>query len=213
MNKQGAAAFVATGALALALAGCGGGDDAPEVTPAATQAAAEASPAATADPTEAAPSTGTREAPLAPGESRQVGSDSAWTVSLVSSNLDAAAAIQAADPYGPQPADGEAFVVGTFSVTVSGDQIAAQGSDLANEGADPGQSLTVTYVAADGTSYDGASGSMCYTQNMLYSQGAVFQDGAVVTGDQCVAVPVDKVPGGLWRVSNIVNDSVWFSAS
>jgi hypothetical protein len=48
---------------------------------------------------------------------------------------------------------------------------------------------------------------------MLYSQPAVYQDGATVTGDECVAVPADKVAGGLWRVANTANDSVWFAAS
>ena len=60
---------------------------------------------------------------------------------------------------------------------------------------------------------DGTSGTGCYTDDMLHSQGSVYDDGAVVTGDICVAVPTDKVPGGLWRVSNSVNDSVWIASS
>lgn len=45
---------------------------------------------------------------------------------------------------------------------------------------------------------------------MLYNQGAMYSD-ATVTGDVCLAVPVNKVEGGLWRVSNYQNDNVWMS--
>ena len=215
MNKQGVMAAVVTGALALALAGCSAEPESPEVTPAPV-AAAEKTPKVDPTPTPTAEpvvSVGTRQAPLAIGEARKISEASAWTVSLTASNLDAAAAIAAADEYAPKPAEGEVFVTGTFAVTVDAAKIAEQGADLANDGASPAQSVMVTYVAADGTSYDGMSGTSCYTTNMLYSQGAVFQDGAVVTGDQCIAVPADKVAGGLWRVSNLANDSIWFAAS
>lgn len=217
MRKQGVGAVAAAALIGVVLGGCGSTPASPEVTPApqaATEAAQDVTPTPTPTPTvEPVVSVGTREAPLAIGEARKVSEVSAWTVSLTASNPDAAAAIQAADPYATGPAEGETFVVGTFSVAVDAAKIAEQGADLANEGASPGQSLTVTYVAADGTSYDATIGTTCYTQTMLYSQGAVFQDGATVTGDECVAVPSDKVPGGLWRVSNMANESVWFAGS
>ncbi|RMI12517.1 hypothetical protein [Cellulomonas triticagri] len=215
MQKQGAAGVLAAGVLVLAMSGCSAGSGEPEVTPAPAVASETAvAPAETPTPTvEPAVSVGTREAPLAIGEARKVSEASAWTVALNATNLDAAAAIQAADEHAQAPAAGELFVTGSFTVTVDGAKIAEQGADLANDGASPGQSLTVTYVAADGTSYDGSSGTMCYTPSMLYSQGAVFQDGATVIGDQCVAVPADKVAGGLWRVSNLANESVWFATS
>lgn len=212
--------FAVGGLLVLSLAACGGDEQAPEVTPApvvSEEPAEREEEAATQEvapePEESAPTAGTREAPLALGEARKLSSASAWTVSAITSDLDAADAITAADEYAPTPADGETFVLGTFSIAVDGDAIAAQGMDLANDGADPWMSVWFEYVAADGTSFDGTSGTGCYTDDMLHSQGSVYDDGAVVTGDICVAVPTDKVPGGLWRVSNNVNDSVWIASS
>jgi uncharacterized Zn-binding protein involved in type VI secretion len=216
VSKQGARSFVAVGVLALALVGCSSTDDAPEVTPAPANAQEQQTETPTTTPTptaEPAASVGTREAPLAIGESRKVSDESAWTVALTASNLDAAPAILAADQYASGPAEGESFITGTFTITVDGAAIAAQGSDLANDGADPAMSLFMEYVAADGTSYDQTSGSMCNTQNSLWNQGAVFQDGASVSGDACIAIPTSAVQGGLWRVSNSVNDSVWFASS
>jgi len=205
------------GAAALVLAGCAGGGT-PEVTPSQETTAAEVEvtdepseePAETEEPP--APSVGTREAPLKIGEARKLADVSAWTVMLNSSNPDGATAIAAVDEYAPRPAEGEAFLIGSFSVTVEAAAIAQQGYDLANEGADPWQSLFFEYVAADGTSYDGASGSMCYTPTMLYNAGTLYQDGATATGDICVALPADKIPGGLWRVANSQNDNLWITA-
>lgn len=204
-------------AAAALLAGCSVGSGTPEVTP------SQESPAEVAEtetPTEEptieepeAPTTGTREAPLKPGESRKLSDESAWTLSLNSSNLDAAAAIMAADEFAQPPAEGEVFIVGNFSVGVDGEALAAQGVDLANDGADVWSSVGFTYVAADGTSYDGTTGTMCYTNNMIYNQGTVYQGGVTVSGDVCMAVPADKVAGGLWRAANMQNDNVWMSPS
>lgn len=207
------------GLTSFTLVACSGGTT-PEVTPAPASptpdATTDAAPTSAAEPSAAEPatSTGTREAPLAIGEARKLSPASAWTVALQASNLDATDAILAADEYAPRPADGEAFIVGTFAITVDGGALAAQGVDVANAGVQPWQSLTFQYVAADGsTSFDPFAGTMCSTGSDLYSQGSVFQDGAVVTGDVCIALPGDKVQGGLWRVSNSINDSVWIASN
>jgi len=204
------------GVVALVLAGCAGGGT-PEVTPSqetTTTAEAEAPEEPSEEPAETeepAPSVGTREMPMKVGEARKLADVSAWTIMLNGSNPDGATAIAAVDEYAPRPAEGEAFLIGNFSVTVEAAAIAQQGFDLANEGADPWQSLFFEYVAADGTSYNGASGSMCYTPTMLHSAGTLYQDGATATGDVCIALPTDKIPGGLWRVSNQQNDNLWIS--
>lgn len=209
----------------VALSACGA-DRSPEVTPAptiepTTETAAEVE--GTEEETESAEApvveetpeatVGDRTAPLAVGESRKLSNESAWTVSLQSSNLDAAADILAADEWAERPADGEVFVVGTFTVTVDGSALEAQGFDLANEGAEVWANLSIEFVGADGRGFDGLSGTMCYTQDMLYEQGTLYEDGASVTGDVCIAVPSEHVEGGLWRVSNMVNDSVWIDAA
>jgi hypothetical protein len=192
--------------MALALAGCAG-ESGPEVTPSQS---APAEPSPTPEPT--APTTGTREAPLKVGESRKLSDESAWTVQLNASNPDGAAVIAAENEYAPPPVAGEAFLIGNFSVTVDAAALASQGIDLANEGADPAINLIFEYVAADGTSFDGTSGSMCYTNGSIYNAGTLYADGTTATGDVCIAVPAEKVPGGLWRIANAQNDNVWISA-
>jgi hypothetical protein len=204
-------------AAAALLGGCSVAPGTPEVTPRQESPAEVAeTDTPTEDPATEAPevvTTGTREAPLTPGEARKLADESAWTLSLNSSSLDAAAAILAADEFAQPPAEGEVFIVGNFSIGVDGEALAAQGIDLANDGADVWSSVSFTYVAADGTSYDGSVGTMCFTDNMIYNQGTVYQGGVTVSGDVCMAVPADKVAGGLWRAANVQNDNVWMSPS
>ncbi len=201
---------LAVGAVAL-LVGCAS-SNAPEVTPAPSPSASASvseapspspSPEPTADP-------GSRDAPLALGETRLVAANSAFTVGVTASNLDAAAVIAAADSYAPRPAEGETFVLATVTASVSQAALAEQGLDLASEGARPGISLTVEYVSATGVSYTPFSGAnYCYTTNDFVSTNAVYNDGQAVTGDVCVVVPTADVPGGLWRISNSENSAVW----
>lgn len=205
-RSSGAVAFLLA---SIALSGCAG-ESTPEVTPAQTTESA-----ATEAPTEEAPSAtvGDREAPLALGEARKLSDESAWTVSLKESNLDAAESILTADEWAERPADGEVFVVGTFEISVDAAMLEAQGVDLANDGVDPWMNTSIEFVTADGKGHDGRSGTMCFTQDMMYDQGMVYEDGASITGDVCLALPADQVDGGLWRVSNTINDNVWISAS
>lgn len=225
---------LALGLAVLVTSSCAGTSQ-PEVTPAPTEAAdtedtevegdvdddrdeASGSDDSEVDDSEAdegepeLPTAGSRQSPLALGESRLVSEDSAWRVSILESNLDAASQILANDEWADEPAEGEVFVMARIQVEVVEDAIAAQGFDLANDGAEPWLSLFIEFVAEDGTSFDGSTGTLCYTDDMLYNQGSVYSDGALVTGDDCFAVPQGSVEGGLWRVSNSVNDSVWISS-
>lgn len=220
-------ARIILGAIAaIALSACTGAGT-PEVTPAPTEppteVAADVTPppseTPSPEPTEQASeepvvSVGTRETPLQLGESRKIATNSAWTVSITVSDLDAAEAIAAADEWAPKPEAGERFVVATLWVKVDGAAIEAQGFDLSNDGADPRASITVSYVAADGTSFNAYSQSWCITSNSFdEAVGEFFQDGAEGSGDVCIVVPEEKADGGLWRVSNSVNDSVWFHST
>ena len=210
MNRK----IVLVSLSALFLAGCSGAAT-PEVTPSPNAKTPEVTAEPTTEPepepteTEVAEPTGTRQAPLAPGEARKLSEESAWTVSLVATDLDAAPEMLAANEYLTPPAEGEAFVVGTFSILVDGESLAAQGLDVTNEGVDPWMSLSIEYVTASGTSYDTTAGSGCYTANMLYDQGTVYEGGVTVTGDECISMPAAEVEGGLWRISNSMNESVW----
>ncbi len=218
MNNRTVAALAL--AVLLALGACSSdAEGVPVVTPSpsASQSASpttDESAAPAEEPAAEAPTTGTREAPLAIGETRKFSEGSMWTIGLVASNLDAASAIRAEDEYAPQPAEGERFVVATLQVTADAAAGAAQGLDITSEGADPRSNVSVVFVAADGTSYETAGGSFCYTANDFNSvAGAVYQDGATVKGDFCIAVPAEKVDGGVWRVANYVNESIWISAT
>lgn len=146
-------------------------------------------------------------------ESRRLADDSAWTVSLESSDVDAAEQILSTDEWAEPPAEDEVFVVGTFKVVVDAKALERQGFDLSNEGAEPWASLFIEFVSDDGKSYDPGVGTVCYTDDMLYDQGSVYDDQAEVEGDVCLAVPSEHVDGGLWRVSNMENDNVWISPS
>lgn len=155
-----------------------------------------------------APTVGTREAPLALGENRKLANDSAWTVGVLASDLDAFEAVRSADPYQEAPEDGEVFVLANVSIETDAAALADQGHDI-SDGAEPGYSVLVEFVGNEGRSYDGTSGTWCYTDNLLTEAGVVYDDGVVVTGDVCIAVPEGEVEGGLWRLSNLVNDAVW----
>jgi hypothetical protein len=203
---------VLAGAAGLLLAGCVV-EQTPDVTPSQSTTTGSVSPGAPTSPddADAALSAGTREAPLSLGESRALSDDSAWTVRLNASTPDGASVIAAENEFAPPPVAGEAFLIGNFSVTVDAAALAQQGIDLANEGADPAWHLSFEYVAADGTSFDALSGTLCSTLSSIYSAGTLYADGTTATGDVCISVPEEKLHGGLWRVANIENDNVWIS--
>lgn len=205
--------FVALAAAAIAIlsvTGCSSSSTQPPVnTP--TPAAETPTPTPTPTPT-AEPTVGSRQAPLALGETRQITEDSAYIVGITAVDYDAWAAIQASDSHHDAPVEGSQYVVANVSLALNGDNLTAQGLDITNEGLEPGFALNYEYVAADGTSYDSIN-SECYTDNMLYSQGAVYDASIVTTGDVCVAIPSAALPGGLWRISNSQNDAVWVQGS
>lgn len=155
--------------------------------------------------------TGTRDAPLALGETRKISDGSAWIVGITGSNLDAADEVLDADPYQEGPSDGERFVVATLSVTVDAEALETQGFDI-GDGVDPFMSVYLEFVGSDGRGYDEA-GAVCFTDDPLSSAGAIYEDEVTVTGDICLTVPEGAVDGGLWRISNTENDAVWVEAS
>src|SRR5699024_7558645 len=156
--------------------------------------------------------TGTREAPLALGETRKISRASAWIVGIVESDLDAEDEIRDIDPYLEGPAEGERFVIATLSVSIDASALEDQGFDI-NEGVDPYMSIFLEYVGSDGRGYDESRGSMCFTDDPLSEVGAIYEDGVTVTGDICLSVPESAIDGGLWRISNLDNDAVWVEAS
>ncbi|MBU4216018.1 MAG: hypothetical protein KJ792_15365 [Actinobacteria bacterium] len=193
------------GLLALGLTGCSRGSTHDIVVNAEAASPAAVTPAPTV--------AGTTTDPLRPGQSRVLVAGSAWTVALLSTNLDAAVPTTTAVPDDRRPRQDETFVVGTFSLTVSAAAVAAQGGDLATEGTSAWQSLTYSYVGADGTAYNGSTGTPCATATALIMAEPLWADGDTATGDVCVAVPSDKVEGGLWRVVNGQGTGLYFATS
>lgn len=191
--------------LTVGLAGCGGGSGDDPVVNAVAGTAVAATPAPTV--------AGTTTDPLHPGQSHLLVEGSAWTVALLATNLDAALPDSTEVPADRRPAADETFVVATFSLTVSAAAVAAQGGDLASEGTSAWQSLSYTYVAADGTRYDGTTGTPCATDAALVLAEPLWADGDTATGDVCVSVPTDQVAGGLWRVANGQDAGLYFTAS
>lgn len=207
--------FALVPALAL-IAACGAGEPAEPVTTTVTETVTETmtveptiEPSAEAEAEEPAAEVvadpGTRDNPLKIGETRKLSPESAWTVGLTASVPDAEGVERSADA----PADTR-VILGTVTVDVDGAALAAQGLDLANQGADPYLSLYIEFVGADGCGYAADSG--CYPSNPLYSQPTVYAD-ATVSGDVCALTPSDAIDGGLWRIANSRGETVWIASS
>lgn len=208
---------IATGAVVLALAACGAGSSSAGSTVDKPRPTSEASTRPSATPTPAPEpevgAAGTQQDPLGVGESAPISTQSAFTVRLDGTDPDAATAITAAKPGLPGPQPGEAFIVGTFTITVSGERLAAQGIDVATDGADPGLSVILEYLGADGVVYTALSGTGCVSENEMWMSGPVFEDGGSVTAATCLSVPAEQVPGGLWIASNTANESIYFTGA
>jgi hypothetical protein len=209
---------IATGAVVLALAACGAGSSSAGSTVEKPRPTSAASTRPSATPTTPAPepevaAAGTQQDPLGVGESAPISTQSAFTVRLDGTDPDAAAAITAAKPGLPGPQPGEAFIVGTFTITVSGERLAAQGIDIATDGADPGLSVILEYLGADGVVYTALSGTGCVSEDEMWMSGPVFEDGGSVTAATCLSVPAEQVPGGLWIASNTANESIYFTGA
>lgn len=213
------AALAATALATLVLAGCGSSTP-PVNTPAAIESAEaaateSATPTPTPTPTEEPATEGSREAPLALGETRALAEGSAWIVGITAADYDAFAALRAADEYIEAPPEGMRYVAGTVSIEIVEDNLASQGVDITNDGVEPWFSINIEYVGNDGKSYDEfASGdAYCYTSNELSSQGPIYDPSVVTTGDVCMVVPEAALAGGTWRISNQVNDAVWIEGA
>ncbi|WP_306232281.1 hypothetical protein [Agrococcus beijingensis] len=213
------AALAATALAAIALVGCGASTP-PVNTPAATESAEAAAtesptPTPTPTPTEETPSEGSREAPLALGETRGLAEGSAWIVGITEANYDAFTAIRAENEYVAAPPEGMRFITGVVSIGIVEENLVSQSVDIANDGVEPWFSITTEYVGSDGKSYgeSGTGDAYCYTSNDLASQGPIYDASVVTTGNVCMVVPEAALAGGIWRISNQVNEAVWIEGA
>ncbi|CAM3647573.1 hypothetical protein OCAE111667_20075 [Occultella aeris] len=152
--------------------------------------------------------TTSREQPAALGTSVTILDEGyEWEVTLGTPQYDADDIVRDVDPLNDPAPDGQAYVVVPVTATY-------HGPDRANAGLD----LWVSFVSAQGNSYDEAS---LYTADgylmgpdPLYLTADVF-DGATVTGNVTFAIPegAQDEPGAVWLVADAwTGDGAYFAA-
>lgn len=177
-----------TGALAVALAGCGTGtaDVKPPADP--SEASADGVDAA-ADPVAEAPAeTGTRENPAVAGSTITL---TDWTVVLGATNRDASAEVAAENTFNSPPIDGRSFVMVPVTATYTG-----------ADSATAWMSIGVNFVGNAGNTYGSGTDDYCgVIPGDLTASGELYA-GATATGNVCVQVPTTEIDGGTWVVEN-----------
>lgn len=139
---------------------------------------------------------GSRENPLAPGEARKVSEASAWTVSASKTEA------------------GEDWVRADFTIAIDWEALDDQNTAIGRESGDPVTpfwELDIVYMDKDGATYRDLPMSQAAMENYALSQGEVFPPTKSVTGTLAVEVPSDKIEGGLWVVTNVVDDRVFIA--
>ncbi|MFD7022911.1 hypothetical protein [Promicromonospora sukumoe] len=185
--------------LALALIGgltaCSSQTPEP-TTLAAVQESASASPEAT-EPTEteeAKPEAGSRENPLKPGQARKLSERSAWTVGAT------------------ETVQHKGWIQTEFTIGIDWKNLDAQGVREEGEPFYPFYEVNITFVGTDGTTYDSTDVPMeAFMEGYTDPYVEVFEPKKSLTGSQVVAVPENKVKGGLWVVSNVAGDRVFIA--
>jgi hypothetical protein len=125
-----------------------------------------------------------------------------WSVTLGQPIVDATAAVLAADPTNPEPAEGMQYAVVPVTVTYLGD----------DEG-DPLSELALGYLAPDGSQHSAADAfalapAPAFTDNaeMLESQGTA-------SGNVVIEIPTEGAGEGLWATApGLTADAYYFRA-
>lgn len=125
---------------------------------------------------------GTREAPLAAGESVTLGD---WTVTVGATDTDPFDKLLEANQFNDPPEDGHAYLMAPVEVTFDGE-----------EPATPWVSLSLKVVGGDGITYDGYCGVL---PDSLNDVGEMYA-GSTSSGNVCVAVPEAAIDGAVWKV-------------
>ena len=199
MTKSGRWLVAATTIGALTLTGCSS-DETPMQEPLDTSTPA-ADTQTEAPSEEPAAADGTRENPIPVNTLTQYAPDSAWSFAVGETDADAwTSTIQQFNEFNPAPAEGESFIMAPFHLELSGDAGA--------EGADPVQSLEISYVTAGGVTYESDFfGDACGLFPNPFTDLELMYPGASTDSNICAAVPTDEVSGGAWRVGSFVQPS------
>lgn len=145
------------------------------------------------------PAAGTREQPFGVGVVAKYTEASMWRLSVGETVVDAWPEIQAVNSFNAPPAEDHNYASTILTVTTEPDTVP--------EGADPGGSLAVAYVAA-GRSYDAhGCDSVLPAPGSIYETGTMYAD-ATADAYLCAEVPTDDVVGGAWRIGYVGDTSM-----
>ncbi|MFT7710847.1 DUF4190 domain-containing protein [Clavibacter tessellarius] len=125
-----------------------------------------------------------------------------WSVTLGPPTLDATAAVLAADPANPAPAEGMQYAVVPVTVTYLGPD---QG--------DPLSELVLGYLAPDGAAYSAAD-AFALAPAPAFADGAgLLEPQGTASGNVVVEIPIDGAGEGLWAtVPGLAADAYYFRA-
>lgn len=169
--------------MTLSLAAC-----APAAEPYQEPVPAESTEATAQEPEVAA---GTRENPIPIDTLTEYSTESVWRYSLGAATQVSTEEIMAFNPFNEIP-DGSAVVTAPFHI------VAKDG--MREEGAEPWLSLDIAYVSSQGNSFPASDGSVTWS-NPIVDIGVMYA-GAEGFATVAAAVPIDAIPGGVWRVSS-----------
>lgn len=186
--------FVVAAVLAVGLSGCGGSDEEQDTssnkdTDTAADDAADTGGASVEDPFPA-------------GSAIEVAD---WTVTFGETNTNATEAVLASDNTNVEPAEGMQYVLLSLTGTFDG----VMGSSI------PAVDMTMKFADAEGLIYDPI-------ENMDFSCGMLVDEFFSLTeevptntewkGSTCVSVPADKIEGGAWVLSDLLETEAAYVA-
>ncbi|OUE21793.1 hypothetical protein BFL36_10915 [Clavibacter michiganensis] len=125
-----------------------------------------------------------------------------WSVTLGQPILDATAAVLAADPANPEPAEGMQYAVVPVTVTY-----------LGQDQGDPLSELVLGYLAPDGSPYSAAD-AFALAPAPAFADGAgLLEPQGTASGNVVVEIPIDGAGEGLWAtVPGLAADAYYFRA-
>ncbi|MHA6695614.1 hypothetical protein [Homoserinimonas sp. A520] len=185
------------GVLSLTLVGCSGGDQSEPIDDPKKTAPAEVVEEST-EPD------GSRAKPYLAGTKSLLAEGSIWTVGFQPSNLDSAAIVMAENQFN-ELLPGHSAVMAPITIDV----LESGGQDI-SDGVDPFYSLTFEFVSDAGRSYGEGATSCGVIPSDFYDIGNLFS-GATASANVCAQVPADEVEGGLWSVTNMQGDKLFFT--
>ncbi|MBT1635087.1 DUF4190 domain-containing protein [Clavibacter michiganensis] len=125
-----------------------------------------------------------------------------WSVTLGQPTLDGTAAVLAADPANPAPAEGMQYAVVPVTVTY-----------LGQDQGDPLSELVLGYLAPDGAAYSAAD-AFALAPVPAFADGAgLLEPQGTASGNVVVEIPIDGAGEGLWAtVPGLAADAYYFRA-